>query len=134
VNDNKRFLSNMNLCIAANDAAIAAGEVQLGMRLPADYVEFLKFTNGGEGFIGKEYVILWGIEDLYSMNQSYEIKKYVPGLLIFGSNGGGEAYGFDTRSPQWPIVRVPFIGMEWGLAKPMSLTFKAFLECLYEVK
>ena len=122
----------MNLRPGATDAAIAAGEMQLGMRLPADYVDFLKFTNGGEGFVGKNaYIILWGVEELASMNQEYEVQKYVPGLLIFGSDGGGEAYGFDTRSPQWPIVQVPFVGMEWDVAESMGTSFCQFLARLY---
>jgi hypothetical protein len=68
------------------------------------------------------------------MNQSYEVQKYVPGLLVFGSSGGGEAYGFDTRFPDWPIVQVPFVGMEWAVAEPMGSSFGEFLGQLYETK
>jgi hypothetical protein len=105
------------------------------MKLPSEYVTFLKLCNGGEGFIGdEEYVILWSIEELASMNDGYEIEKYVPGLLVFGSNAGGEAYGFDTRTPESQIVSVPFVGMEWSLALPKGASFEAFLGCLYETK
>ena len=128
-----RLLNNLNLWPRAADAAIASGETQLRVRLPVDYVEFLKFANGGEGFVGKHYVILWHIEDLASMNESYEVQKYVPGLLIFGSDGGGEAYGFDTRIPQWPIVQMPFIGMKWDVAQPMGASFSQFLALLYGI-
>jgi len=128
-----RLLNNLNLWPIAADAAIASGETQLRVRLPVDYVEFLKFANGGEGFVGKHYVILWHIEDLASMNESYEVQKYVPGLLIFGSDGGGEAYGFDTRIPQWPIVQMPFIGMKWDVAQPMGASFSQFLALLYGI-
>ena len=125
------LLNEVNLRAAATDAIILAGEEQLGVKLPVDYVEFLKMGNGGEGFVGKEYLILWGIEELASMNQHYEIHKYVPRLLIFGSNGGGEAYGFDARTTSWPVVRMPFVGMEWEVAEPFGTTFNAFLEHLY---
>jgi hypothetical protein len=131
VADIKGILTNLNHRPGATDAAIAAGEAQLGVRFPGDYVEFLKSTNGGEGFVGKEYVVLWGIEELASMNQSYEVQEYVPGLLIFGSSGGGEAYGFDTRTPRWPIVRVSFVGMEWDLADLLGVSFRQFLEHLH---
>lgn len=130
----RRFLDRLNRRPGATDAAIAETEKQLDAKLPAEYVEFLKLTNGGEGFIGKEYMILWSIEELASMNQSYEVQKYVPGILIFGSNGGGEAYGFDTRTPQWPIVQVPFVGMEWRYARPIGESFSAFLGRLHETE
>jgi hypothetical protein len=130
VTDLTRFLRSLNRCPGATNVAIASGERQLSVKLPMEYVEFLKFSNGGEGFVGKEYVILWGIQDLASMNQSYKVQEYVQGLLIFGSNGGGEAFGFDTRTPEWPIVEVPFVGMEWGLAKPIGASFYEFLESL----
>jgi len=118
----------------ATAAAIVASARQVGVKLPAEYEEFLKLTNGGEGFIGKQYAILWSVEELASMNQSYEVQKYVPGLLIFGSSGGGEAYGFDTRTPQLPIVQVPFVGMDWDNAEPMGDSFSAFLERLQEIE
>ncbi len=114
---------------------ISEYEVQASVTLPSGYVEFLKRCNGGEGFIGENsYVIFWSVDELASMNEDYEVQEYMPGLLMFGSNGGGEAYGFDTRNPQWKIVQVPFIGMEWNLAQPLGLTFREFLEQLSEAE
>jgi hypothetical protein len=40
------------------------------------------------------------------------VEKYAPGIVLFGSTGGGEGYGFDTQSAPVPVVRLPFIGME----------------------
>lgn len=135
VDDIRQFVDSLNHGPGATGAAISESEKQLRAKLPPEYAEFLKLTNGGEGFIGKNaYVILWGVEELASMNQSYEVQKYAPGLLIFGSDGGGEAYGFDTRTPQWPIVQVPFVGMSWTLARPMGTTLHAFLERLYRIE
>ena len=130
--DMRSFLDRLKLRCGATIAAIAEGEEQLVARLPAEYIEFLKLGNGGEGFIGNGYVILWGVEELASMNRSYEVQKYAPGLLIFGSDGGGEAYGFDTRCPQWPIVQVPFVGMDWRYARSMGDLFSDFLRSLHE--
>ena len=128
------FLENMNLKYGASDAAIRESEKQIGSRLPEEYVHLLKLTNGGEGFIGENsYLVLWGVEELASMNAGYEVQKYVPGLLIFGSDGGGEAYGFDMRTSHWPVVQVPFVGMTWGLAESLGESFNAFLKHLYEV-
>src|SRR5690242_4867217 len=108
---------------------IAESERKLGLKLPAEYVEFLKYSNGGEGFIGENaYVRLWPVEKLSEMNRSYEVVKDAPGLLIFGSNGGGEAYGFDMRVPQPPVVQVPFIGMAWDVAWAAGKSFDDFLK------
>jgi SMI1 / KNR4 family (SUKH-1) len=131
--DMHQFLERLNRCSGATDAAIAESERQLCATLPAEYAQFLKLTNGGEGFIGKSaYLLLWSIEELASTNWSYEVQKYAPGLLLFGSDGGGEAYGFDIRNPQAPIVQVPFVGMDWSLARPMGETFSSFLKRLHE--
>jgi hypothetical protein len=130
--DMRRFLDRLNHRPGVIDSAIAESEKQLGAKLPAEYVAFLKLTNGGEGFIGKEYVILWGVQELTSMNQSYEVNKFAPGFLIFGSSGGGETYGFDTRTTHWPIVRVPFVGMDWDYARQLGDSFSAFLSRLHE--
>ena len=129
--DINEFLVNLNRRPAATDAAIRATEKQLNAELPREYKGFLRSSNGGDGFVGKKYVILWRVDELPSLNQSYEVQKYVPGLLVFGSSGGGEAYGFDTRLPDWTIVRVPFVGMEWAVAEPMGSSFSEFLEQLY---
>ncbi|MGO9163052.1 MAG: SMI1/KNR4 family protein [Streptosporangiaceae bacterium] len=128
----RRFLDNLNLRPAAAEDAIAVFERTSRKKLPAEYREFLKISNGGEGFIGKvAYVILWGVDELAPMNEAYEIEDYAPGLLIFGSDGGGEAYGFDTRNPDCITVQVPFVGMAWDLARPMAKSFNGFLEQLY---
>lgn len=129
-----RFVEKLNRRPPATGEAIAAFESAIGKQLPGDYVEFLRATDGGEGFIGRAYVILWGINELASMNQGYEVGSYAPGLLICGSDGGGEAYGFDTRVPNWPIVEVPFVGMEWSLARPLASSVAGFFEHLLRIE
>src|ERR1700749_5059115 len=106
-------------------------EIKLGKSLPDDYKELLEFSNGGEGNLGKEYLIIWAVEELIEFNQQYEVDKYAPGLLVFGSNGGGEAYAFDYRSGRFSgIVKIPFVGMDPKHVKPLSLTFIEFLKKL----
>ena len=130
-NDMPRLLKGLTCRAGATAGAIAKGEEHLGVKLPSDYVEFLKLADGGEGFISKDaYLAVWGIEELPSMNQSYEVQRYAPGLLLFGSDGGGEAYAFDTRDPRWRIVQVPFVGMNHKSARYIATTFSAFLESL----
>lgn len=125
------FIEGFEYRSPAADSSIADCEVRMGVKLPDDYVEFLRFANGGEGFVADlAYLILWRVEDLVRNNEGYRVKEYVPGLFIFGSDGGGEAYGFDTRSAEWRIVTVPFVGMDWSMARSMGDSFHAFIQNL----
>ena len=107
---------------------------RLGVNLPADYLEFLRQHDGGEGFIGDNYIILWKAEELADFNREYEVEKYAPGILLFGADGGGEGYGFDTQSEGMPIVRVPFIGMERRYATPVVARFTDLFAKLAETQ
>jgi hypothetical protein len=98
---------------APAEAAVVDGlSANLGVTLPKDYTNFLREHNGGKGFIGDCYIILFKAEELADFNREYEVEKYAPGILLFASSGGGEAYGFDTDDVEMPIVRIPFIFME----------------------
>jgi hypothetical protein len=105
------LLEKFNFQPATTEELIRSSETELGLRLPNPYVDFLRIGNGGEGFIGESCSILWDESELASLNASYESHKWTLGFLIFGSDGGGEAFGFDTRNQQWPIVQVPFVGL-----------------------
>lgn len=96
--------------------------------IPNNYFLFLLTNDGGEGFVGDEYFILWRAADLMLYNEAYEVTKHAPGLFIFGSNGGGEAYAFDLRDPGVPVVRVPFVGMSLDFAEVIAENFEQLLE------
>jgi hypothetical protein len=117
----------------ASAGLIAQSQAKLSLPLPIDYVRFLQQMNGGEGFIGEHaYVALWRVEELSERNTGYEVAEFAPGLLLFGSNGGGEAFAFDTRSGQFRIVAVPFIGMDdLSDAIVIATNFRTFLEVLF---
>jgi SMI1 / KNR4 family (SUKH-1) len=110
---------------------IEIAEHKLALKLPEDYRQFLIFANGGEGFIGpNSYLMLWQIGELFRSNREYEVYEYAPGLLLFGSNGGGEGFAFDMRGIAKAVVAVPFIGMSLEDVKPLAATFEGFLEHL----
>jgi hypothetical protein len=128
--DMKGLLAKFNANPPATPSLIQQLESDTGLRLPEEYIDFLQQANGGEGFIGNSYLILWLAEELLEMNKAYEVEEYDPGLFLFGSDGGGEAYAFDTRMDSKPIVSVPFVGMELQLARFMASNFREFLEKL----
>jgi hypothetical protein len=100
------------------------------LTLPQDYTAFLKQANGGEGMVGPNaYLILFAVDELTSLNNAYQVEDYVPGLLIFGSDGGGEAYAFNTRDTM-RVVRFPFVGMDPSTVETLADDFTAFIEHL----
>lgn len=132
--DRQRLLQNFNANPPIDASAIRLFEKQAGFCLPDGYVQFLQLANGGEGFIGPNaYVILWRLEELLEMNEAYQVAEYAPGLFLFGSDGGGEAFAFDRRSDTLAIVSVPFVGMDLSLIRGVVLDFPTFLEELYKV-
>ena len=112
----KYFFTEGQLGTPAESSVVDGLPARLGVELPKDYTDFLKQHNGGEGFINDSYMIFFKAEELVDFNREYEVEKYAPGILLFGSNGGGEGYGFDTQDPDMSIVRVPFVGMNRKLA------------------
>ncbi|WP_256753500.1 SMI1/KNR4 family protein [Mesorhizobium sp. Mes31] len=120
---------------APAEAAVVDGlSARLGVALPKDYTKFLKEHNGGEGFIGDSYIIFFKAEELVDFNREYEVEKYAPGILLFASNGGGEAYGFDTHDVEMPIVRIPFIFMERQSAETIARDLADLFATLGDLK
>jgi cell wall assembly regulator SMI1 len=103
-----------------------------GLRLPDDYRDFLIRFNGGEGFIGKHYLILWKAEELHQFNRDYQVNEYAPGFFMFASDGGGDGFAFDTRSSPYRVMEVPFIGMSLDDAFLVANSFMGLLEKMAE--
>jgi len=122
---------NCNPPVIAND--IVVFQASNNITLPQEYVDFLKVSDGGEGFIGQNsYVIFWKLNELMKLNDAYQVRNYADKLFLFGSNGGGEAFAFDTRQKPYTIVSVPFVGMDMELIETIGKTFWEFLEFLYD--
>lgn len=104
----RRLIEGMALNGPAAREAVERAEAALGVRLPADYVEFLLQHNGGEGPVGAEgWGALAAIEDLPQTQADYAELDHLAGWIIFGSDGGGEAFVFDQEGV---VLVVPWIG------------------------
>ncbi len=100
----------------------------LPLRPPADYVAFMRSANGAEGPVGAEgYLQLWRLEELIELNREYQVEQFAPGLVLFGSDGGGEAYGFLQRDHSVQIVSVPFVPLDIAQARVLGESFETFL-------
>ena len=128
-NLNINVLAQFNCRAGANDIGIQHVETQAGLNLPNDYKQFLRFADGGDGPIGRlSYLSLWSTDKLMPLNAAYHVSEFAPGLFLFGSDGGDEAYGFDMRFDDKPVVAIPFVGMDLRLARPVAHTFSDFLQ------
>lgn len=123
-------MEDMQFNMGVSEDCLRNIESSLAWSLPLDYVNFLRSHDGGEGFIGDNYLILWKAEELIVFNYEYEVEQYAPGIFLFGTNGGGDGYGFDVRDEAMPVVRVPFIGMDLRYARLVSMSFCDFINTL----
>jgi hypothetical protein len=105
-------------------------QLTLNRSLPDEYASFLLTANGGEGRVGSQHLWLWQADDLICRNEQYEVSSFAPGLFLFGSDGGGEAFGFDMRIDLWSIVRVPLIDIDWSNAVMLASSFENFITCI----
>ena len=113
----------------AGEDAIEKAQDALGFRFPAEYADFLRMSNGGEGFLGPErYLMLWPVEELAESNQDYEVDAMAPGLVLFGSSGGGTAYAFERGSGA--IVDLPITPLEGSRRRTLAAGFVEFLSVL----
>jgi hypothetical protein len=127
----QRLLSGFNRNAPASVEAIREVESMLKAPLPLDYVDFLLYADGGEGFVGNSYLVLWPTKDLVTLNEAYGFPEFTPGLFAFGSDGGSEAFAFDMRSPSNQAVMVPFVGMALSEIFLIGSNFIKFLERMH---
>lgn len=114
---------------AASEIAIASARAQVPFNLPEDYWAFLRVANGGEGWVGENYLMLDAVEELLSLNE-WNLKSE-PGYFAFGSNGGGETFTFVTRPPATAAIGMtPGIGDAKKDTIVIAETFAEFFQVL----
>jgi len=80
-------------------------EIELGWIFPKDYVDFLLWSNGGEGEVGENCISFWRCEDIVQLNKDYGIQNYLTeNFVAFGTDGGGVCYAFDYRNSKNPKI------------------------------
>ena len=124
----KRWTRKMTVKPGAKEKAL--GELQRAVRieLPADYLEFLRWTNGADGDIGRNYVQVWSAEEITS--DPYPFEEFVPGLLFIAGDGGAALFGFDSRIHPMPIVITHHDDLDLEYLVVAAPSFTAFLEFL----
>lgn len=91
--------------------------------LPKDYRDFL--SNHCEELDGDVYLYL--SEDLIERNECYETKKYAPGYINIGDDGGGMAFILNFNENDPAVYAVGHGSMDPSLKEFVSSSFQEWL-------
>ena len=127
----KKLIEGMELNPQTTRSALTDVETRLGIKLPDQYINFMMESNGAEGNIGSSYLAIWTAEQIAQLNKDYAVNDFTPGLVYFGSDGGGMAYAFDNRTDLISIVEFPFDSIHIEDAKTCGNTFLEFQQFLF---
>jgi hypothetical protein len=80
----------------ASEQQIARAESEMDCKLPEDVKALLREHDGGRGTLGprRRPFELWSIQRIADECEAQEVTRAVPGLVLFGSDGGSEGYGW----------------------------------------
>jgi hypothetical protein len=121
-----RFVSN-----GQTASTLVAAETHFSCAFPTSYKRFIAEHDGGEGFVGEHYLVLWRARELIEFNGDYQCRQQAPEYVLFGTNGSGESFVFDTRFTSMPIRMVPLIGFGREDARLVARDFAEFFEKIY---
>ena len=114
----------------ATEEQIATMEKQLGIKLPNDYKEFLKITNGFEGLVNK-FNVCFDPVDKICQSTKINCSKFFPWAIYIGSNGNLEMFVIDKRQTPYQLGLLPYIADETDFIA-LGDTFEKFIKRLYE--
>jgi hypothetical protein len=96
-----------------------------GAALPDDYVHILQTHDDAEGWVGDDYVVFWPASEVVENNQTLDAKNLLGNILLFGGDGGGEAFGISLRDSS--VVTVPLVGMSTELLRVVGPSISDWL-------
>ena len=114
--------------VTPKDEAILFAERTLAVRFPADYTSWLQDNDGLEGDLGGCHLSLYAVEELVELNRDSAVAEFIPGLVLIGTDGGGEGIGLDLRGADSPVVLVNLDSLRWDEAIYQAASFAVFLD------
>lgn len=101
---------------SADEDEIAELRGLVPFELPSEYLELLRFSNGGFGELDAPPLLLalHSIDESVEYNENEFRTQHFPDFWFIGGNGSMEQIAFDLRSdPPYPIVMIdPIAGRE----------------------
>ena len=122
--DEKTLLSSPAKQEALNDL-----ELKLKVKLPDDYKEFLRISNGYEGTLGATYVRLSNMNEIIEFTELYCDEDYSWAIYI-GTDGGNEIYVLDKRTSEPSFGILPYVGNNADFIF-LGQTFEEFIKHIY---
>ncbi len=96
--------------------------------LPSDYLEFLKYSNGGEFANGDRYLQFFSTNEFREMNIAYELPEYMKLAVSFAMDGCGNHLLFDMRechkNNDYPILASHSGNLGYEDSKLIAVGFK----------
>jgi len=96
----------------AEEVEIAELQKAVPFELPEEYIELLRYCNGGYGELNAppELLQLDSIAESVDQNMTWHNEEQFTDFWFIGGNGGVETIGFDLRGGQpWPLVMIDCI-------------------------
>ena len=113
----EKFLKKCQIKLPATDEEVDEIKKYLKSELPESYIQLLKFTNGFSGEVeGGGFFQIWKSEEVIKLNDLYHTSKFIPGMLLIGSDGGDESIGIDLRKDSQTFghyFTTPFLPLDW---------------------
>ena len=116
----------------ASEAEIQKLVSHFGSNLPTEYLDLLRFCNGGEGDLALEPVLfrLWSTDEVIEANQDLKIDEFLLGFVMFGGDGANELFGFRLDANDTKVYMIPMIVMTEEDAKVVAENFANFIEAI----
>ena len=116
------------------EEGIATAEQEMDCKLPADVKSFLLEHDGGEGTLGprRRPIQLWPLARIRAECEAQEITRAVPGLVLFGSDGGSEGYGWLPRLKKGKYGRISLLAAGPHEFEPLGDSLEELLRALAE--
>lgn len=117
----------------ASDPEIAALQSFVGRQMPADYVAFLRMTDGAILSYRDEWLLqIWPAWQVPEVCIGYGFTpERIAGGIAIASDGGSEALVYDTRAQhrdsQYPIYLVNYVTIGWREAIYCAPDFRSML-------
>lgn len=114
----------------ASESSLDDIEHHTRLPLPADFREFMRWSDGGAAKFPRVYLSLWPASEVIGLNKDYQINRYLGDRVIaIGSDGGPICFLLDFRSSDSPaFASVNFGDLDPAEIKQLSATFTGALE------
>lgn len=112
--------------------AEALSQLTAGVPYPLadDYINLLRSMDGGEGFVGKQYVRFYSVDEVLLVRRGLGEAELAGDLVVIGSDGGGEALAYDCRYSPAPLVTLGFIPLDYKFIRALASTLAEYLDGL----